>query len=182
MNKQRVYLDYAATTPVRPEVIKAMQPYWTEKFGNPSSLHSFGQEARIAVEESREKVAKVLNCEPEEIIFTGTTTTSDNLAILGTVSAATNHQPLTTSHQPHLITSQIEHHSVLDVFKHLEKQGHKVTYLPVDKDGLVSLDVLEKSINPETVLISIMYGNNEVGTIQPIEEISKLIRSLSPNT
>lgn len=173
---KKIYLDYAATTPVRPEVVKTMAPYWSEKFGNPSSLHSFGQEARQVVEEAREKVAKVLNCLPEEIVFTGTTTTSDNLAILGTVSAATNHQPLTTSHQPHLITSQIEHHSVLDTFKHLEKLGHKVTYLPVDKDGLVDLEVLEKSITPETVLVSIMYGNNEVGTIQPIEKIAAEIQ------
>lgn len=173
---KKIYLDYAATTPVRPEVIEAMQPYWTEKFGNPSSLHLFGQEARKAVEEARAKVAQVLNCEPEEIIFTGTTTTSDNLAILGVVSAV-SHQ-LSTVRQ-HLITSSIEHHSVLDTFKHLEKLGYKVTYLPVDKDGLVDLRVLEKAIRPETVLVSVMYVNNEVGTIQPIEEMTQLLKAIS---
>ena len=173
---KRIYLDYAATTPVRPEAFKAMQPYWIEKFGNPSSLHSFGQEARQAVEESREIVAKVLNCEPEEIIFTGTTTTSDNLAILGVINAL-SHVPiplldsLPTS-RPHLITSSIEHHSVLDTFKYLEKRGFPVTYLPVDKDGVVDLKVLEKEIRPETVLVSVMYANNEVGTIEPIVEVS----------
>lgn len=175
---KKVYLDYAATTPVRSEVVKAMQPYWSEKFGNPSSLHSLGQEAREAVEESRAKVAEVLNCEPSEIIFTGTTTTSDNLAILGVINA--HQHPTPSTH--HLITAQIEHHSVLDIFKYLEKRGFSVTYLPVDKYGIVDLEILEKSITPETILVSVMYANNEVGTIEPIGEISKLIRSLLPNT
>jgi len=180
---KKVYLDYAATTPVRPEVVKAMEPYWSLKFGNPSSLHSWGKEAREAVEEAREEVAKVLNCTPEEIIFTGTTTTSDNLAILGVVNALSHSpppqpDPHPTTH-PHLITSQIEHHSVLDTFKYLEKQGHKVTFLPVDEYGVVDLNVLEKSITPKTILVSVMYANNEVGTIQPLEEIGNILKTVS---
>ncbi len=165
---KKVYLDYAATTPVRPEVVEAMKPYWTEKFGNASSLHSWGREGRRAVEEAREKVAAALGADPKEIIFTGSVTTSDNLAILGTVYGL----PSTDCSRYHLITSQIEHHGVLDVFKHLEKRGFKVTYLPVDENGIVDLESLEKSIRPETVLVSIMWANNEVGTIQPIEKIS----------
>lgn len=165
---KRIYLDYAATTPVLPEVIEEMAPFWSEKFGNPSSLHSFGREARIAVEESRKKVAEILNCESEEIIFTGTTTTSDNLAILGTVYGL----PTTDYGKYHLITTQIEHHAVLDTFKYLEKSGFNVTYLAVDKYGVVDLQELEKAIRPETVLVSIMYANNEVGTTQPLSEVS----------
>ena len=171
MNK--VYLDYAATTPVLPKVVEAMQPYWTERFGNASSLHSFGYEARKAVEESRAKIGSILNCSPEEVIFTGTTTTSDNLAILGVAQAIRETQ---NPKRVHLITTQIEHHAVLDTLKHLEKQGFAVTYLPVDKYGIVDLDTLEKSLRPETILVSVMYANNEIGTIQPINEISKVIR------
>jgi len=163
----KVYLDYAATTPVLPEVVEVMKPYWSEKFGNASSLHSWGREGRMAVEESREKIAQILNCSPEEIIFTGTTTTSDNLAILG---VATSYKLQATSY-PHLITSQIEHHGVLDTFKNLEKRGFEVTYLPVDKYGLINLGELKEAIRPETVLVSIMSANNEVGTIEPIEQI-----------
>lgn len=170
---KRIYLDYAATTPVLPEVLEAMTPYWSEKFGNASSIHSFGREARLAIEGSRNKVAEILNCLPEEIIFTGTTTTSDNLAILGAVYGLRS----TDYSKVHLITTQIEHHGVLDVFKHLEKEGFKVTYLPVDESGLVKLDELDKSLGSETVLVSIMYANNEIGTIQPIGEISKIVHS-----
>jgi len=167
MTMQKVYLDYAATTPVLPEVIEVMKPYWSEKFGNASSLHSSGREARVAVEESRKIVAKILNCEPEEIIFTGNTTTSDNLAILGVVRGLWNVREKT-----HLITTQIEHHAVLDTFKYLEKQGFTVKYLPVDKYGVVDLEELERAIKPETVLVSVMYANNEIGTIQPLSEVS----------
>lgn len=169
---KRIYLDYAATTPVLPEVIEEMAPFWSEKFGNPSSLHNFGREARIAVEESRKKVAEILNCESEEIIFTGTTTTSDNLAILGVIGNLWDIKEKT-----HLITTQIEHHAVLDTFKYLEKNGFLVTYLPVDKYGTVDLSALEKAIRPETVLVSVMYANNEVGTIEPITEIAAKLQS-----
>jgi cysteine desulfurase len=166
---RKAYLDYAATTPVRPEVVQAMQPYWTEKFGNPSSVHSWGREAREAAERAREQVAKILNCQPSEIYFTGTITLSDNLAIQGIARAAKG-----KGRGHHLITSSIEHHSVLDVFQFLEKQGFEVTYLPVDKNSLVNVQELKKAIKKETVLISIMYANNEVGTIQPIEKLSQV--------
>ncbi len=165
---RKVYLDYAATTPVRPEAVEAMKPYWTEKFGNASSIHSWGREAREAVEQSRAAVAAVLKAEPEEIVFTSSTTTSDNLAILGVARAVG---------KGHFITSQIEHHAALDTFKHLEKEGFSVTYLPVDKNGLVKLDQLAKSVKPETILVSIMWANNEVGTIEPIREITARAKS-----
>lgn len=171
-NKMKVYLDYAATTPVLPEVVEAMKPFWSEKFGNPSSLHLWGREARIAVEQSREKIAQILNCEPEEIIFTGTTTTSDNLAILGIAYSLST----TDYGKYHLITTQIEHYGVLDAFKHLEKQGFEVTYLSSDKYGIVNLKELEESVKPETVLVSVMYANNEVGTVQSISEIAEILR------
>ena len=171
---KEVYLDYASTTPVLPEVIEAMGPFWSEKFGNASSLHSWGREARIAVEESRKTVAEILNCTPKEIIFTGTTTTSDNLAILGILGDLRNLREKT-----HLITSQIEHHAVLDTFKYLEKQGFEVTYLSVDKYGMVNLEELEKATRPETKLVSVIYANNEMGTIQPIEEIAVRVKNKS---
>ncbi|MGB9637601.1 MAG: cysteine desulfurase family protein, partial [Microgenomates group bacterium] len=175
----------AATTPVLPEVVEAMAPFWTEKFGNASSLHSWGREARVAVEEAREKVAGILNCEPEEIVFIGTTTTSDNLAILGVARAVQSQigNQKDKREKLHLITSQIEHHSVLDTFKYLESQGFNVTYLPVDKYGVVNLEELEKAIRLETVLVSVMYANNEVGTIEPLSEVSaKCNPSTSPGT
>ncbi|MBL7159529.1 cysteine desulfurase [Candidatus Microgenomates bacterium] len=165
---KKVYLDYAATTPLDPRVLRAMMSYMTEKFGNPSSIHSWGREARMAVEESRKKMAKILNCQPEEIIFTGTTTTGDNLAIQGIARAAQK-----KDQGNHIITSSIEHHGVLDTCKALEKQGFQVTYLPVNKDGMVDVKDIEKTITEKTVLITIMYANNEVGTIQPIEEIAR---------
>ena len=158
----KAYLDYAATTPINPQVLKAMMPFMTEKFGNPSSIHSWGQEARRAVEESRKKIAEILNCQAEEIIFTGTTTTSDNLAIQGVARAASGH----------IITSSVEHHGVLDTCKALAKEGFKVTFLPVDKYGMVDPKDLEKGINKKTVLVTIMYANNEVGTVQPIKEMA----------
>lgn len=162
----KVYLDYAATTPVRKEVLAAMAPYWHKKFGNPSSIHRWGREARVAVEEARKKIARVLHCQPEEIIFTASTTTSDNLAILGTARNT----------KYHLITSAIEHHGVLDTFKHLQKQeGFELTILPVDKYGVVATGEVKKTLRPETVLVSIMYANNEVGTIQPIVEIVEAV-------
>lgn len=169
---RKVYLDYAATTPVRPEVVAAMAPYWTEKFGNPSSVHAWGREAREAIEESRASVAASLGAEPEEIIFTASITTSDNLAIMGVINAL-------PQRWGHLVTTQIEHHAVLDLFKFLEKQGFEVTYLPVDKKGIVNLEVLRKSLRPDTVLVSVMFANNEVGTIQPMAEIGDVVRQVS---
>ena len=175
---RKVYLDHAATTPVRPEVVTAMQPFWTEEFGNASSIHQWGRRARIAVEESREKIAKILNCTPTEIIFTGTNTLSDNLAISG-VACALAEEENKALEALHLITSQVEHHAVFDTFKALEKQGFQVTYLPVDRQGLVNIEDLGKAIKPNTVLVSIMYANNEVGTIQPLLEISTICQEQS---
>jgi len=172
---KKVYLDYAATTPVRPEALEAMQPYWTEKFGNPSSIHNWGRKAREAVEKAREKIAFLIKASPEEIIFTSSITTSDNLAIFGTTNTL-------DSEHSHLITTQIEHHAVLDSFKELEKRGFEVTYLPVDQNGLVQLDQLKKFLRPETALISIMWANNEVGTIEPLAEIIRIVKERNPET
>jgi len=168
---KRVYLDYAATTPLDPRVLRAMAPYWRKNFGNPSSIHLWGQEARKAVEEEREKVAQILNCLPEEIYFTGTTTTSDNLAIQGVMRALKNQG------KNHLITSAVEHHAVLDTCKALEKEGLTLTILPVDKYGMVNPGDLEKAITSKTGLVTIMYANNEVGTVEPIKEIAKKIQN-----
>lgn len=164
-----VYLDHAATTPLEPEVLKAMLPYLKEKFGNPSSLYTLGVEAKQAVEESRLVISKILNCSPEEIIFEGSGTESNNHALIGTALA-------NRARGNHLITSVIEHHAVLHACEFLESQGFEVTYLPVNQDGLVNLKMLAESIRPETILVSIMYANNEIGTIQPIDEISKIVK------
>jgi len=168
---RKVYLDYAATTPVRPEVVSAMAPYWTEKFGNPSSIHTWGREAREVIEQARASIAASLGAGPEEIIFTSSITTSDNLAVAGVINAL-------PQKRGHLVTTQIEHHAILDLFKSLEKQGFEVTYLPVDKNGLVDLEILRQSLRPETILVSIMFANNEVGTIQPIAEIGDLVKEV----
>jgi len=164
-NFQKVYLDHAATTPVDKEVVKAMLPYFTKKFGNASSLHQPGQEAKEALEDSREKVAKLINAKPEEIIFTSGGTESDNMALKGVVG-----------NKKHIITSKIEHHAVLNTAEYLEKNGFKVTYLPVDKYGLVNPEDVKKAITKDTALVSIMHANNEIGTIEPIEEVGKICR------
>lgn len=174
---KKVYLDYAATTPVSQRVLEVMFPYFSKDFGNPSSIHLWGQEARKAVEEAREKVAAILNCSPEEIYFTGTSTVSDNLAIQGVIRKIANDRRQMSN--LHLITSVVEHHAVLDTCKALEKEGVKLTTLPVDKYGVVRVEELKKSITPQTVLLTIMYANNEVGTIQPIEKIGKMIKDIS---
>jgi cysteine desulfurase len=160
-------MDHSATTPVDPAVREAMLPYFSEKFGNPSSLYTIGREARRAIEEARQKVADLIGAKKEEIIFTGSGTESDNLAIKGT--AYRNRKK-----GDHIITSSIEHHAVLNTCKYLEKQGFKVTYLPVSAEGLVNPADVESAITPKTILISVMHANNEIGTIQPIEEIGKI--------
>lgn len=167
---KKVYLDYAATTPLRKEVLKAMRPYLTSKFGNASSLHQWGQQARKAVEKARERVAQVLNCQPGEVIFTGTTTTTDNLAIQGVARAR-------QSQGKHLIASTIEHHAVLDTFKFLETRGFAVDFLRVDKTGLIDLKELKKLLRKETILVSVMLANNEIGTIEPIRKIAEVINN-----
>ncbi len=166
---KRIYLDYAATTPTDPKVIEAMKPYFFERFGNPSSLHSFGQEAKSAIEEARLTLAGFIAAKPEEIIFTSGGTESDNTALFGVTSALKNKGN-------HIITSNIEHHAVGETAKELEKFGISVTYLPVDKYGIVNPADVSKAITPKTVLISIMHANNEIGTIEPIAQIGKIAR------
>jgi cysteine desulfurase len=163
----RIYMDHSATSPVAPEVLEAMLPYFSEKFGNASSLHSFGLEAKEALEEAREKVAGLLGANSEEIIFTSGGTESDNLALKG---IAHGHR----QKGMHIITSSIEHPAILEVCRVLEKEGFEVTYLPVGSEGLIDSADLESAIRPDTILISVMHANNEVGTIQPIEEIGRI--------
>lgn len=160
-------MDHSATSPVAPEVLEAMLPYFSQKFGNASSLHSFGLEAKEALEEAREKVANLLGADPEEIIFTSGGTESDNLALKGIAR-------LHRQKGKHIITSSIEHPAILEVCRILEKEGFEVTYLPVGSEGLVDPAALEAAIRPDTTLISIMHANNEIGTIQPVEEIGKI--------
>jgi len=160
-------MDHSATTPVAPEVLEAMLPYFSLKFGNASSLHSFGLEARTAIEESREKVARLLGADPEEIIFTSGGTESDNLALKGIAYK-------NRSEGRHIVTTSIEHPAVLEVSRELERQGFQVTYVAVDHDGLVDLSALEGALRKDTILISVMHANNEVGTIQPLEKIGQM--------
>jgi cysteine desulfurase len=164
---KRVYLDYNATTPVEPEVLDAMLPYLSAEFGNAASIHSFGQRARAAVETARESVAALVGARPQEIVFTSGGTESDNHAIFGIVEAA-------GGHDKHVITTPIEHEAVLNTCQALEKQGVSVTYLSVDRDGLIDLEALRRAVRPETVLITIMHANNELGTVQPLEEIGRI--------
>ncbi len=171
----RVYLDYAATTPLDPKVLKAMMPYLKKVFGNPSSIHGPGQEALKAVEEARRTVADFLGGDAKEIVFTGSATEANNLAIFGAVKTA-------KVSRPHVITSKIEHHAVLEPCHELEREGVEVTYLPVDGEGIVRLTDVEKAMKPNTVLVSIMYANNEIGTAQPIAEIGKVIKKVNPKT
>src|SRR4030066_159292 len=166
---KQIYMDHSATTATDPAVIEAMLPYFSEKYGNPSSLYTIGRQARRAIEESRQKVADLIGANREEIIFTGSGTESDNLAIKG--SAFRNR-----TKGDHIITSSIEHHAVLHTCKFLEKNGFKVTFLPVSKEGLVDPADVAKAITPQTILISIMHANNEIGTIQPIAEIGKIAK------
>ena len=173
---KRIYLDYAATTPVDSEVIKAMRPYFSKQFGNPASIHSFGQEALTGLDKAREQVANFLGCQPREIVFTSGATEANNLALKGVIRSQKTESK---SQKLHLITTKIEHHCILETCKALEKEGVKVTYLPVDKEGLVDPQKIERAITDQTVLVSIMYANNEIGTIQPIREIGKIIEKLN---
>jgi cysteine desulfurase len=166
---RRIYLDHAATTPTHPEVVKAVLPYFTEAFGNPSSIYSYGQEAKGVVEEARTKVAELIGARSEEIVFTSGGTEADNSALKG-IAFANEHKG------NHIITTSIEHPAVLEVCKFLEKRGLKITYLAVDKYGLVDPDDVRKAINNKTILISVMHANNEVGTIEPVEEIGEIAR------
>lgn len=167
---KRIYLDHSATTPVKPEVVSAMLPYFTEVFGNPSSIHGFGQDARNSVSTSREVIAKFINASADEVYFTGGGSESDNWAIRGVAQAY-------KAKGNHIITTTIEHHAVLHTCEALEKEGFEVTYLPVDSDGKIDLAALEAAIKETTTLITIMAINNEIGTIQPIAEIGALAKS-----
>ena len=175
--KNKIYLDYAATTPVDPKVLKAMGPYFSKIYGNPSSIHSWGQETQAAVDKARDQVAKFLNCKLSEIVFTGSASESDNLAIRGLIKALKRRKR--EGEKVHIITSSIEHKAVLETCHDLEKDGIKITYLPVGKDGIVDIADLKAEINPETDLVSIMYVNNEVGTIQPIKKIGQLLEEIN---
>ena len=164
-----IYMDNAATTPIKREVLEAMMPYFTDKYGNPSSIYSIGGQSRNAIERAREKVSKVFNAKPQEIFFTSCGSESDNWAIKGIAYA-------NRKRGNHIITSKIEHHAVLHTCQYLEKQGFRVTYLDVDEYGFINLDQLKESIRDDTILISIMFANNEIGTIQPIAEIGKIAK------
>jgi len=201
LKQKKYYFDYAATTPVDKRVVKAMQPYQSEIFGNPGSLHKFGQEASAAVFKARNKISKLINCNYREVIFTGSATEANSLALRGTLKALIQNFPPKAdpplaekiprlpagrkdqndnlkfkNFRPRIITSQIEHGSVLETCRDLEKEGVEVIYLPVSKSGIVDLKKLKESLNKRTVLVSIMYANNEVGSIQPIKEIAEIIR------
>ncbi|PIU01992.1 cysteine desulfurase NifS [bacterium (Candidatus Torokbacteria) CG09_land_8_20_14_0_10_42_11] len=173
----KIYLDNSATTPVDSEVLQAMLPYFSEKFGNPSSVHSFGQEAAEAVLGARDRVSRFLGCNAEEIIFTSGATEANNLALKGVMRAYFKKM----GKRGHLITSQIEHKAILEPAKVLENEGYKVTYLGVDRQGIVKIKDLAKAITKDTVLASIMYANSETGAIQPIQEIGKLIKKINLN-
>jgi cysteine desulfurase len=171
---RRVYLDNSATTPIDKEVFEAMIPFLTEKFGNASSIHFFGQEARAAIDKARHQVAELINARPNEIVFTSGGTESNNLAIRGLLEA-------NDKYGKHIITSDIEHSAVKEVCLDLEKRGYEVTYLPVYEDGIIKIEDVKNAIREDTILISVMFANNELGTIQPVEEIGKLVRELKEN-
>lgn len=173
MTVRAIYMDHSATTPVDPRVVEAMLPYFTEIYGNSASIHRFGRAAAKALEESRRTVAAILGCHPTEIVFTGSGTESDNLALRGVAFAQRR-----AGRGNHLIVSSVEHHAVLNTARQLEEVfGFEVTYLPVDEYGMVDPDAVGRAIRKDTILISVMYANNEVGTIQPIAEIARIARA-----
>jgi cysteine desulfurase len=166
---EAIYLDHSATTPTDSEVLGAMMRYFANHFGNPSSVHRFGQEARRAVDEARDQVAALIGADPAEIVFTGSGTEADNMALMGTAFAE-------TSGRNHIITSAIEHHAVLNACKYLETKGFAVTCLPVDSDGMVNPEDVQRALTEKTLLVSIMHANNEIGTIEPLSEIAFMAR------
>lgn len=169
MNKKIIYVDHAATTYVKPEVFDEMRPYFTEYYGNPSSIYSLGRESKKAIEKARAQIAFYLGAHSTEIYFTGSGTEADNWAIKGAAYA-------NRKKGKHLITTVIEHHAVLEAFEFLRKEGFEVTYLPVDENGIVDPNELAKAIRPDTTLVSIMYANNEIGTVQPIKELAAIAK------
>ncbi|MFH1978865.1 MAG: cysteine desulfurase family protein [Patescibacteria group bacterium] len=175
-SKKRIYLDHAATTPVDPRVKKAMDSFWTEDFGNPSAIYKEGRKIKEALATARAQVAEILSARPDEIIFTGGGTESDNLALFGYARHARNASLARRAGPLHIITSKIEHHAVLHSCDQLKKEGFDITEIKVDKNGIVDLKELRAVLRPETILVSIMYANNEIGTVQPIKEIVKILR------
>ena len=173
--KRAVYMDHGGTTPLHPKAWDAMAPYFLESFGNPSSVHSVGQEARAALDSSRERVAEVLGCRPSEVVFTSGGTESDNAAVCGAAFAL-------QGTGDHIITSSIEHHAILHACQHLETRGFQVTYLPVDSEGIVDPDAVARALTPRTILVSLMYANNEIGTIQPVAEAARLVKERAKAT
>jgi cysteine desulfurase len=171
----RIYLDHAATTPPDPRVVEAMLPFFTTHWGNPSSIYLEGQEARRAVDAARKTIADLLGASPKEIVFTSGGTESDNAAIRGAAFAQR-----ARGRGNHIVTTAIEHHAVLHTVEQLEREGFRATYLPVDRDGVVSLDALAEAVGPETIVVSIMTANNEVGTIQPVAEAARIARERNP--
>ncbi len=169
MEDKFIYFDHASTTPVKPEVLEAMLPYFTDKFGNASSIYSIGRESKKAIEEARDKVAAAIGAQPKEIFFTGSGSESDNWAIKGVAYS-------NKSRGNHIITTAIEHHAVLHTCQYLESDGFEVTYLPVDENGLITAEQVRDAIKPATILITVMFANNEIGTIQPIAEIGSVAR------
>lgn len=166
---EHIYLDHAATTPMHPKVIEAMVPVYEDVFGNPSSVHAFGRKARQLLDESRRIIASSIGANEKEVIFTSGGTEADNLALIGT-ALANKHKGM------HIITTVIEHHATLHAAEYLEKEGYQVTYLPVNRDGKVSIEDVKKALTDETILVSVMYANNETGIIQPIKEIGEILR------
>lgn len=169
MSRREVYMDNSATTRVKPEILDAMLPAFQEHFGNPSSIHHYGQGAKVYVDRARMQVAELFRCLPEEIYFTAGGSESDNWALKAVAEKF-------KTKGNHIITSKIEHHAILHTCEYLEKQGYEVTYLDVDKDGIIDLEQLKKAISDKTILISVMFANNEIGSIQPIEEIGKIAK------
>lgn len=166
---RNVYMDYAATTYVKPEVLEEMLPYFTERYGNPSSFYGISRETKVAIDKARQRVGKALNCEPNEVYFTAGGSEADNWAIKGIASAH-------SKKGNHIITTKIEHHAVLHTCEYLEKKGFEVTYLDVNEEGFINLEDLKNAITDKTILVSIMFANNEIGTIQPIKEIGQICK------
>ncbi|WP_199617310.1 cysteine desulfurase family protein [Paenibacillus alkalitolerans] len=166
---EEVYLDHAATTPLHPDVLTAMIPFFTQHHGNPSSVHRFGRVAKQALTDARDQLAAMLGCSPGELVFTSGGTESDNMALFGAAMAA-------PANRKHIVTSAVEHHAVLHACKELERLGFRVTYLPVDSAGRIAAEDVEAAVGDDTALISVMFGNNEVGTLQPIEEIGRMAK------
>jgi cysteine desulfurase len=177
----RIYLDHAATTPTDPRVVTAMLPYLTNAWGNASSIYAEAREARKGLDAARRTVAEILRCKPNEIIFTSGGTEADNLALRGVATAARRlREARSLTPPPHIITTRIEHHAVLHAAEALEHEGFRVTYLPVDPEGFVDLDALQAALDDDTILVSVMYANNEVGTVEPVAEIARIVHERNP--